>query len=106
MSAYTNSTSTDSYIQLVNNNYVGAILEALEAPWGDWLYVLLAAGPYIGFWIAHGSHHIATMWLTVVLVAYGGFLTSGLVPAWVFYLLTVAWVMSVLARLLSPIWSN
>ena len=105
--AYDNSTVTNEYLLLTNNQPVQAIHQANTNVWGDWFWFILAAAPYIGLYLSQGGKtHMPTIWLTCVLAAYGSLIVTGETPNYAFYLITVVWVMEVLIKLLSPIYRN
>jgi len=109
--AYSNSSMTGPYQKLIYGDPIHAIHDANTAAWGQWFWLILAAGPYIGLWIHQRSFNNATIWLTCVLAAYGGLFfgatdTGASIPPHIFYLLVVVWVLSVLAKLIFPIYKN
>lgn len=106
VAAYSNDTMTDHYIKLVHGDPIHAIQDANTAAWGDWFWIVLAAGPYLAMWLHQRSPDMAMIWLTCILAAYGGFMLTGMIPSWVVYLLAGVWVTTVLVRLLSPTYTN
>ena len=106
VTAYSNDSMTDAYLKLVNGDPVHAIHDTNTAVWGDWFWIVLASGPYIAMYLHQRSLDMATIWLTVILAAYGGLMLSGMIPAHVIYLLAAVWFTTVLVRLLSPIYTN
>jgi len=104
--AYSNDTMTDAYLKLVHGDPIHAIHDANTAVWGDWFWIILASGPYIAMYLHQRSLDMATIWLTCILVAYGGLMLTGMIPAHVIYLLAAVWVTTVLVRLLSPTYTN
>lgn len=103
--AYSNDSMTGPYQKLVHNDPVHAIHDANTAAWGDWFWLILAAGPYIAITLHQRTIKLSTLWLTTVLATYG-YLLGGAVPTFAFYLMAAAWVMSVLIQLLSPKFTN
>lgn len=103
-SAYANSSKTEAYLQLTNNDPVHAIMTAYEGVWGGWFYLLLAAGPYMAMYLTQESMHVPTIWLICILASYNFLFTE--VPQYVFYLIPVFWVLTVLMKLLSPIYKK
>jgi len=106
--AYDNSSVTSAYLKLTNNDPIHAIHDANTAVWGDWFWLMLAGGPWLAMVLAHKSIHVATLWLTMILAAYGGdvMLGSGMIPTHIFYIVAALWLMSILIRLLSPEYTN
>lgn len=104
--AYDNSSMTGPYKKVVNQDPIHAIHDANTAVWGDWFWIMLVAGPYLAMFLSQKSMHIATMWLTAILAAYAPLMLTGYVPTHIFYLLFVFWILNVVMRLLSPIWTH
>lgn len=102
--AYDNNTMTQAYRELTNNDPIHAVMTTYENVMGDWFYMLLAIGPYLGMFLYQRSLHIPTIWLTCVLAAYGFLFTN--VPQYIFYMVAIFWVLSVLVRLLSPLYEH
>lgn len=106
VSAYSNDSMTDHYLKLVHGDPIHAIHDANTAAWGDWFWIVLAAGPYLAMWLHQRTPDLAMIWLTCILTAYGGMMLTGMIPVWVIYLLAAVWVTTVLLRLLSSKYSN
>lgn len=111
--AYDNSTRTDEYAKLVSNDPIHAIANVYVNALGGWFWLIMALGPYAALIIHQKNLHIATMWLTAILAAYGSLIfgfsgseVTAAIPSHIFYPLVVVWVMSVLLRLLSPKYTN
>ena len=110
-SAYDNDTMTGPYKMLVHGDPIHAIQSANTAAWGQWFWLLIAGGPYLALWMNDRDIHKATIWLTVIMAAYGGlFFGDGVggvgIPASIFYIIFVCWILSVLARLLFPVYTH
>ena len=98
VSAYTNDTMTPSYKMLYYGDPIYAFLNVFETSLGaGWFYMGLALAPWLALYLSQGDIHLPTMWLTVVVVAYGTLFT---VPTPIFYMVGVMWVLSVLYRIL------
>lgn len=98
--AYTNDSMTTPYLELTNNDPIHALMHVYDAQWGDWFYLMLAFGPYVGMWLYQRSFMIPTVWLTCVMISYGFLFDEVKRP--VFYLVTAIWFTSIMLKLVSP----
>lgn len=98
--AYDNSSMTDAYRLLVHQKPLQAVGEAGESQMGDFFYLLLFMGGYIGIWGQTKNLNLPTAWALTLLASYRYLLTE--ISPWVFYLLTVFTLFGVLMKLISP----
>jgi hypothetical protein len=97
---------TESYTALITGNQIGAVTMPYLAALGDLFWAALIFTPYLGMTLNHRSVNIASIWLFCAVVGYGGLIDGFTFSSVLTYLLIVVWMVDVLRRLLSPIYSN
>jgi hypothetical protein len=97
-----NSTMTPAYKEVFYNNPIRGVLLAYTTIWGPWFYLLIILGPYFMMYVYHGNKlGIASIWLLTTLAAYE-YLIAGLQQDVIFYFVIVAWVVSIIMKVVSP----
>ena len=101
-----NSTQTPAYNKLYYNEPLAAVFLSFTEVWGPWFWITLIMGPYFMMYIYHGNRlSIASIWLLSALSAYE-YLVAGMRQDFIFYAVIVVWVMSVILKLVSPVYHD
>jgi hypothetical protein len=102
--AYDNSSMTDEFNKVLYGSPIQGILQSYENQLGGWIYVILALAPFTALYLYQHKLTIASIWLVSCLAAYNQYLPS--VPAYVYYLVIVAWVTVVILKASTPIFTS